>query len=225
MVAGALPRIRALPPNQAHIFPLPAAAPPAAPATPSRWIRRGWGGCGGVSTRTSTSSPPDCLRDRRAIAAATHALLDTDLQHAEHALDLCADIAGVGQDYEHAAARLLALQAPVAGELRQVVTAVQIHGDLTRMGVLAEHIAEIARRRHPEPAVPDSVRPILARMGSAAIAAATNAAAVLATRDPRRSRPPGRPGRHHERVAPHPAWPPSSKKLAAKPSPPPSISS
>ncbi|WP_181725745.1 phosphate signaling complex PhoU family protein [Nocardia gipuzkoensis] len=104
-----------------------------------------------------------CLRDRSAIAAATHALLDADLQQAEHAIDLCADIATAGQECEHAAVRLLALQAPVAGELRQVVTAVQIVGDLTRIGALAEHIAEIARRRHPEPAVPDSVRPILAR--------------------------------------------------------------
>ncbi|WP_181723040.1 PhoU domain-containing protein [Nocardia gipuzkoensis] len=93
-----------------------------------------------------------CLRDRSAIAAATHALLDADLQQAEHAIDLCADIATVGQEHEHAAVRLLASQAPVAGELRQVVTAaVQIVGDHTRMGALAERIAEIARRRHPEP--------------------------------------------------------------------------
>lgn len=55
----------------------------------------------------------------------------------------CSDIATVGQDHEHAAVRLLALQAPVAGELRQVVTAVQIVGDLTRMGVLAEHMQRL----------------------------------------------------------------------------------
>ncbi|MBF6339651.1 hypothetical protein IU450_27690 [Nocardia abscessus] len=102
------------------------------------------------------------LRDRSATAAATLALLDADLQQAEHAIDLCDDIATVGQEHEHAAVRLLALHAPVAGELQQVLTAVQIVGDLTCMGALAEHIAEIARRHHPEPAVPDSVRPILA---------------------------------------------------------------
>ncbi|MGY1900117.1 hypothetical protein [Nocardia gipuzkoensis] len=50
-----------------------------------------------------------CLRDRSATAAATHALLDADLQQAEHAIDLCADIATVGQEHEHAAVRLLAL--------------------------------------------------------------------------------------------------------------------
>jgi phosphate transport system protein len=100
-----------------------------------------------------------CLRDRTALAAATQALLNADLDLAEQAIDICREIDTMRDDCEHAAVTLLALQAPVAGELRQVVTAIQLVGDLTRMGALAEHIANIARRRHPANAVPESVRP------------------------------------------------------------------
>jgi phosphate transport system protein len=76
------------------------------------------------------------------------------------------------------------VQAPVASELRRVVTAIQLVGDLARMGALSEHIANIARRRHPAYAVPESAQPIVARMGAAAIAIATSAVAVLRSGDP-----------------------------------------
>src|SRR2546429_1134227 len=42
---------------------------------------------------------------------------------------------------------LLARQAPVASDLRLVVTALHIAADLERMGDLAEHVAKIAIRR------------------------------------------------------------------------------
>jgi phosphate transport system protein len=125
-----------------------------------------------------------CLRDRAAVAAATQALLTADLDLAEQAIDICREIDSLRDNCEQAAVRLLALEAPVASELRQVVAAIQLVGDLTRMGALAEHIANVARRRHPAHAVPESVRPTLARMGAAAIAMATSAAAILTSRDP-----------------------------------------
>ncbi|MEG8184638.1 phosphate signaling complex protein PhoU [Nocardia terpenica] len=125
-----------------------------------------------------------CLRDRAAIITATRALLDADLEHAELAIDIVREINTLRTDCEHAAVTLLALQAPVAGELRQVVTTIQVVGDLTRMGTLADHIATIARRRHPACAVPPSTHPTVVRMGEAAAAMATSAAAVLASGDP-----------------------------------------
>ncbi|MFE3002740.1 phosphate signaling complex protein PhoU [Nocardia sp. NPDC059246] len=124
------------------------------------------------------------LRDRSAVASATNALLDADIEQAEHAIDVCAEIETMRDRCEQAAVGLLARQAPVAGELRQVVTALQLVGDLARMGTLASHIATVARRRHPGHAVPDSVRPIVASMGTAAVAIVTSAAAVLEFRDP-----------------------------------------
>ncbi|WP_433527257.1 phosphate signaling complex protein PhoU [Nocardia pseudovaccinii] len=125
-----------------------------------------------------------CQRDRTAIATATNALLRADLELAEQAIDICRDLDTQRDHCEHGAVTLLALQAPVAGELRQVVTAIQLVGDLARMGVLSEHIANIARRRHPDCAIPESVQPIVARMGAAAIAMATSAVAVLGSGDP-----------------------------------------
>jgi phosphate transport system protein len=125
-----------------------------------------------------------CRRDRTAIATATNALLGADLELAEQAIDICHEINTMRDGCEHAAMTLLALQAPVASELRQVVTAIQLVGDLLRMGALSEHIANIARRRHPAYAVPESAQPIVARMGAAAIAIATSAVAVLRSGDP-----------------------------------------
>ena len=125
-----------------------------------------------------------CRRDCSAVALATEALLYADVGQAEQALDLCADLEVLRDAVEATAVSLLALQAPVAGELRQVVTAIQLAGNLTRMGVLTGHIADIARRRHPHGAVPESVRPIVAGMGAAAVAIATGAVGVLGSGDP-----------------------------------------
>lgn len=65
-----------------------------------------------------------------------------------------------------------------------MVTAIQLVGDLARMGALTEHIADVARRRHPVCAVPAAAEPVIARMGSVAVAIATSAAAVLGSGDP-----------------------------------------
>src|SRR4026208_46624 len=51
---------------------------------------------------------------------------------------------------EESAFVLLALQAPVAGDLRAIVSSIQIVADVDRMGALALHVAKIARRRHPQ---------------------------------------------------------------------------
>lgn len=142
-----------------------------------------------------------CLGDRAAIAAATGGLLNADPQQCERAIEICQELDGSRDRCDDTAAALLALQSPVAGELRKVVTALQLVANLHRMGALTVHIADIARRRHPEHVVPESMRPIVARMGAAAVAMATAAAAVLAAGDPRRRRV-RRPGRHRGPVTP-----------------------
>ena len=55
---------------------------------------------------------------------------------------------------EEAAFALLALQAPVAGDLRLVFGSFQNVADAERMGSLALHVAKSARRRHPAHAIP-----------------------------------------------------------------------
>ena len=70
---------------------------------------------------------------------------------------------------EEAAFTLLALQAPVAGELRAVLAAIKNVADVERMGALALHVAKVARRRHPAHALPEAVNGYFAEMGRIAV--------------------------------------------------------
>ncbi|WP_216898282.1 DUF3349 domain-containing protein [Nocardia alni] len=124
-----------------------------------------------------------CLQDRNAVAIATTALVTSDLEQSQTAIDISTKVTAMVRDTEQEAMQLLALR-PVAAELRQVVTAIQLSGNLQRMAVLASHIAESARRRHPAATVPEPVRPLISQMGTAAVAIATSAAAVLDSPDP-----------------------------------------
>ncbi|MBH0781447.1 DUF3349 domain-containing protein [Nocardia bovistercoris] len=124
-----------------------------------------------------------CLRDRTAIATATLALLRADLEHAERAIDIGRDIEAMSGECEHEILRLLSLRFPVAAELREIGGALQVLANLRRMGALATHVAELARRRHPAAVVPETVRPLVERLGAATIAIATSAAEVLLSRD------------------------------------------
>jgi phosphate transport system protein len=87
-------------------------------------------------------------------------------------------------DTERRCVTLLALQAPVAGDLRVVVAALHAVGHVKRMGDLARHIAVIARIKHPNPMVVSAVRPALARMGLLASQLAEDAATALEHQDP-----------------------------------------
>lgn len=59
---------------------------------------------------------------------------------------------------------LLALQAPVARDLRHVVTAIQIAGELSRIGWLFSRVADQVYQAHPDPIAPPPVLGVLARM-------------------------------------------------------------
>jgi methionine aminopeptidase len=77
----------------------------------------------------------------------------------------------------------LALKAPVARDLRIVISALRIVADVHRMGVLAIHIANTARRRHPAPVIPADVRPFIERMERIGVHLADQTEAVLRTED------------------------------------------
>ncbi|MDQ4103733.1 MAG: phosphate signaling complex protein PhoU [Actinomycetota bacterium] len=79
---------------------------------------------------------------------------------------------------------LLALQAPVAGDLRVVIAALRAVGHLRRMGDLARHIAVLARLKHPKLTVSGKVRPVLARMSLLASQLAEDAAVAIQYHDP-----------------------------------------
>jgi phosphate transport system protein len=118
-----------------------------------------------------------------AMNTATTALLDADVALAELVIAGDEQIDAARESIEQRCFTLLARQQPVATDLRAITTAMRIVSDLERMGDLAEHIAELARMRFPEPAVPLEVRPILLEAGHVAGSLVAKAAAAIGTRD------------------------------------------
>jgi phosphate transport system protein len=119
-----------------------------------------------------------------AMERATQALLQADLVLAEQVITDHEHIAAASARAEEAAFVLLALQAPVAGDLRAIVSSIQIVADVDRMGALALHVAKIARRRHPQHTLPEEVNGYFAEMGRVAVELGNSAQEVLLTRDP-----------------------------------------
>ena len=124
-----------------------------------------------------------CLQVATAMELATRALLEADLQLAEQVIAADVRIDDLRADAEEKAFGLLALQSPVATDLRVVISAIHGAGDIERMGDLALHVAQAARRRHPQPVLPAEVAPYFAEMGRIGAALARKAADVMRTRD------------------------------------------
>jgi phosphate transport system protein len=125
-------------------------------------------------------------RVRAALAAATAALLTADQTGAEEVVHADAEIDALCDQLEEKVYDLLARQAPVASDLRLVVTALHIGSDLERMGDLADHVAKTALRRVPAVAVPEELRPVIQDMGTAADRMAGKVIDVLRTSDAER---------------------------------------
>jgi phosphate transport system protein len=123
-----------------------------------------------------------------AMERATQALLQADLVLAEQVIGDHENIIAASARAEEAAFVLLALQAPVAGDLRAIVGSIQIVADVERMGALALHVAKIARRRHPQHTLPEEVNGYFAEMGRIAVDLGASAREVLLSRDPDQAR-------------------------------------
>src|ERR1700761_4121310 len=122
-----------------------------------------------------------------AMERAPQALLQADLMLAEQVITDHEQIAAMSAKAEENAFVLLALQAPVAGDLRAIVSSIQIVADVDRMGALALHVAKIARRRHPQHVLPEEVNGYFAEMGRVAVDLGSSAQEVLVTRDPEKA--------------------------------------
>jgi len=118
-----------------------------------------------------------------AMGRATGALLDADLQLAEAVISTEDRVEDMQRDLENRAIAVLARQQPVATDLRVVVTSLRMSADLERCGVLAQHVATVARRRSPEHAVPRDLRRTILEMGQLAQRLMAQAAEVLLTQD------------------------------------------
>jgi phosphate transport system protein len=139
-----------------------------------------------LETLTNTLSDM-CGLAGLAMDRATQALLDADLSMAEQVITDHDHLAEMKSRAEEVAFVLLALQSPVAGDLRRVVGSMQNVADAERMGGLALHVAKIARRRHPNHVLPDEVRGHFAEMGRVAVELGNSAQAVVRSKNSQRA--------------------------------------
>ncbi|MEB3370198.1 phosphate signaling complex protein PhoU [Saccharopolyspora mangrovi] len=118
-----------------------------------------------------------------AMERATKSLLEADLSLAEQVIDEDALVDEARSRAEEYAFGLLALQAPVAGDLRSVIATIHAAEDMERMGDLALHVAKAARRRHPNAVLPGDVSAYFAEMGRIAVKLANQVSTVIRTQD------------------------------------------
>jgi len=118
-----------------------------------------------------------------AIDKATRSFATSDVSLAEEVIadDRLIDELALALD-EHAI-EILAMQQPVARDLRIVVTALRVSASLERMGDLAEHIAQLARTRYPERAIPKGFKGTFTRMGELDVQIARTLTELLRTFD------------------------------------------
>lgn len=120
----------------------------------------------------------------QAMRDATTALLGADGALAECVIGGHDQMVRHGVRAEQEAFTLLALQAPVASDLRVVVASLRNVADADRMGALALHVAKIVRRHHPTYAVPQEMSRSFAEMGRIAVDLANTAKNVVLSGDP-----------------------------------------
>ncbi|MFC5370843.1 phosphate signaling complex protein PhoU [Arcanobacterium bovis] len=119
----------------------------------------------------------------KAMSGAAEALRDANLTKAEKVIDADRKIDLLERTVDEMGVSLLARQAPVASDLRIVVSALRLSATLERMGDLARHVAYIARGRYPDVAVPGDVHKLLVTMADHAAAVGKNVAELVETRD------------------------------------------
>lgn len=106
-----------------------------------------------------------CRMAATSMRQASRALLTADLPLAEQVLTTDVKLDKARHACEEHAQSLLALQAPVAGDLRTILAAVYCADKIERMGDLAAHIADTARFAHPDHAVPAEFEGVFTELG------------------------------------------------------------
>ncbi|WP_232660769.1 phosphate signaling complex protein PhoU [Pseudonocardia sp. TRM90224] len=121
-----------------------------------------------------------CARVAEALNNATVALIDDRERLAHLVVVGDADVDALRVRIEEIASDALLFHSPVAGDLRQVVSAIRAAGDIERMGDLALHVAQVVERKRR---LPVEVRDDFTEMGKVAVQLALKAAEVVRTRN------------------------------------------
>jgi phosphate transport system protein len=120
---------------------------------------------------------------REAMRQASAALLAADQNLAHGVTVRDAEIDVLYRVVEDRVYDLVARRHPVGGDLRVVMTALQVASDLDRMGELAVHVARSTLRRHPQPAVAPELAVLFHSMAAVADELAAKIVSALADQD------------------------------------------
>ena len=101
------------------------------------------------------------------IVRATDIVLTQDLDQAERMVVADDELDATCLAVEQRCYRLLALQAPVASDLREIVAALRILAEVERSGDLTVNVSKTARRMYGRP-LPPEIRGLIRRMGTQA---------------------------------------------------------
>ena len=118
-----------------------------------------------------------------AIQKATTAFAESDVALAEEVIADDAKIDELAVALDEQAIEILARQQPVARDLRIVVTALRVSASLERMGDMSEHIAQLARLRFPERAIPKGLKGTFVKMGELDVEISRTLTELLRTQD------------------------------------------
>ena len=120
---------------------------------------------------------------RKAINGAGDALLNQNLEAAQAVIDGDIEIDALESSVIDQCVKLLAKQNPVATDLRVVVSTLRLAATFERMGDLARHIAEAARRTYPASPLPADAQPLFAEMQAFLDNVADQVVSMLTDRD------------------------------------------
>ena len=118
-----------------------------------------------------------------AMKKATQAFETADTELAQDVIAADARIDFLQNDLDERAIDVLALQGPVASDLRMIVGSLRMSASLERMGDLARHIAQLARLRYPANVVPENMVETFREMARLDIAISELLSELLETRN------------------------------------------
>ncbi|RRO18625.1 phosphate signaling complex protein PhoU [Saccharopolyspora rhizosphaerae] len=119
-----------------------------------------------------------------AMRLATQAVITSDTGLAEQVISADDELDAARNECEADAQRLLALQSPVAGDLRTILAVLYCGVKVERMGDLAAHVANLVRHSHPEPAVPDEFTDTVRSLGELTVTMTDRLQDVIRGSDP-----------------------------------------
>ena len=118
-----------------------------------------------------------------AITNATTAFNESNVSLAEQVIAADPKIDALASDLDELAISIMALQQPVARDLRIVVSALRMSASLERMGDIAEHIAQLARYRYPDKVAKDNLLGVFSEMGALDVKVAEMLSRLIETED------------------------------------------